>query len=171
MEQAIIRADLATRFEKHYGAFSGLLWAIHEDEMNRVPSYGGWTPGQVADHVIKATGGIPDDNTQAADRAFDEKVDGLAKVFLDVEIKMQSPGFILPGDGPFTKNALLEQLAHIKQGHLENIAAKDPFALCMDMEMPGEGLMTRYEWWNFLLFHLERHTHQLRKMYESFHSA
>jgi len=168
MESTTIRKDLTNDFEKNYDAFIALLQSLTNEQLNTVPSFGGWTLGQVAMHVIKATGGIPDKHTKDAGRAFDQHVKQLQDIFLDFNTKMKSPGAILPGDGPFGKENLLGEIRGLKKMHLHDIAIKDPYALCMGMEMPGVGYMTRYEWWKFILAHLQRHTHQLNNIIFSF---
>ncbi len=43
------------------------------------PFEGSWTAGQVAEHIIKSIGGMPDQKTQPSDRAHNEKIEAIRK--------------------------------------------------------------------------------------------
>jgi len=45
-----------------------------------------------------------------AQREIGEKIEELKKTFLDLTLKMQSPDFIIPGNGPFEKLETIEAL-------------------------------------------------------------
>jgi hypothetical protein len=36
--------------------------------------------------------------------------------------------------------------------------------LCMEFDFPGFGHLTRYEWLKFIVFHTQRHIHQLKQI-------
>ena len=59
------------------------------------------------------------------------------------------------------KDTLVQKIKEIRN-HLKNIAeTSDLTTLCVDMEFPSFGQLTRYEWLRFILFHTQRHTRQI----------
>lgn len=158
------RAELSAEIEEAYSEFNETVARFNDQQLNRVPFEGSWTGGQVVDHVLKATGGIPDANTRPADREYNGLIAPVLAVFSDDTIKMKSPEFIVPGSGPFTVSKLLDDLRSIKRRHLESIWQQDLHALCLDFELPKTGFLTRYEWFKFTACHAQRHLRQLKKI-------
>lgn len=148
-------------------AFINTLDNFSDEQVNEVPFTGSWTPGQVADHIIKATGGIPDRYTEEPQRPIDEKVAPMEAVFLDFVAKYKSPDFVVPGGGPFDKGELIDVLKGIQSKHVARIREVDLGAVCLNFELPGIGKMTRYEWYRFIAAHMQRHLFQLKNILDS----
>lgn len=146
--------------------FINLISRFDNKQLNTIPFQGSWTAGQVADHVIKATSGLPDNRTRSVDRIPDEQVEGIKSVFLDFTVKFQAPDFIIPGEGPFDPDFILHQLSRVKKQNIAAAMNKDISKLCLDLELPGFGFLTRYEWLQFSVYHTQRHIHQLRNISE-----
>ncbi|MEH6306742.1 DinB family protein [Olivibacter sp. CPCC 100613] len=160
--------QLAASVTKAFDEFVGLIVKFDEWHINQKPPYGGWTAAQVADHIIQGTAGLPDSHTQAPTRKIDAYVESLRDIFLNFEIKLESPDFIYPGNGPFDKSELITALESNKQQHVKTITNTDLTALCLDFEFPTYGFLTRYEWLMFIRFHVHRHSHQLMQIFEAF---
>lgn len=156
--------DLRLALTNAYQDFISTLEQFDDEQINKNPFKGSWTPGQVADHIIKATGGIPDKYTEPANRPFDEKVAAMESVFLDFEAKFKSPDFVVPDSGPFNKQILIKTLHSLLERHLQKTADADLTALCLKFELPTIGAMTRYEWMKFIVAHTKRHKFQLNNM-------
>lgn len=155
------RAALQTEIGTTFQAWIDALSAFSQDQFNRAPFEGSWTPGQVAEHILKSVSGLPDRRTERTQRPYDEKVAPLAEIFLDLTTKLQSPDFVRPGRFPQDKMEVLE-IFRRKKTRLEQIVASTDLTLtCLDMELPTLGMLTRYEWIKFFLFHIRRHTWQL----------
>src|SRR3954465_2712501 len=92
----------AQLLKENQTTFSDLYRSIDlfkEEQIDVVPFEGSWTPGQVMEHILKAVAGIPQlcrANTQPAQRPENEKTAGLKNLFLDFNMKMKSPDFIVP---------------------------------------------------------------------------
>lgn len=155
-----LRADI----EKAFTGIISIASVFEENNINEVPFPGSWTAGQVLGHIIKATGGIPDKQTIAAPRPYDEKKAQVNQIFTDYTKKLKSPDFVLPEDGPYSKEKLLKQLDQIKEKHLHTIDHSDLTALCVGAELPFIGELTRYEWLSFITVHVDRHSFQLRNI-------
>lgn len=133
-------------------------------QINQIPFEGSWTPGQVADHIIKSTKRIPDRDTAPPERAFDAKVASIESVFLDFENKRKAPEYVEPGGGPFERSVILSQFDELKVRHKAALADVDLTQLCLNFELPVVGTMTRYEWYRFFVIHGQRHLYQLRNI-------
>jgi hypothetical protein len=161
-----LQDELVNGLNPVYDSLVSVIEKFSDDQINTVPFEGSWTPGQVADHIIKATGGIPDKTTAPVERPFNEKVAPLEAAFLNFDQKMKSPDFVLPGNGPFVKSELVQQLQTLKAKHAYKILNKDLKALCLDIELPYIGTMTRFEWFKFLIVHSKRHLYQLNNIHK-----
>jgi hypothetical protein len=158
---------LANEVGESADTFIQLISKFNNVSLNTVPFTGSWTPGQVANHIIKATDGIPDEKTKNSDRSIDELVPAIKNVFLDFNVKYKSPEFVVPDAGPFDKNSTLADLERIKQKNIDIALTKDLSALCLGFSLPAFGYLTRYEWLKFIIFHTQRHIHQLQEMMET----
>lgn len=138
------------------------LNTFDDEQINQIPGQGGWSAGQLAEHLLKS---YPVDGliepVRSCDRDPNEKVQMLQDTFLNFDIKMNSPEFILPGTGPYNRTDLLSSLEEAKTKILELIASHDLSKICTDFVVPELGEMSRSEWIHLLLFHTQRHLKQL----------
>lgn len=162
-----LQEELNASLKGVYHDFISTLEKFSNEQINEVPFEGSWTPGQVAEHVVKATSGIPDKYTEISSRPYDEKVGKMESVFLDFGAKFKSPDFVVPGNGPFNKEMLIKSLRSNLERHLQKTAETDLTALCLKFELPTIGTMTRYEWLRFIVTHMKRHQFQLQNILNS----
>jgi len=137
-----------------------------DEQLNAAPATGGWSLGQIADHLLKsyASVRVMNGNTKPTERAPDEKVQGVKELFLDNSIKMTAPVGVLPSAGPINKAGLIEGLEKRISQMKEVLINKDLSLTCIDFEIPGYGEFTRLEWMCFNIFHTQRHLRQMNKM-------
>jgi hypothetical protein len=95
-------------------------------------------------------------------RPPDQKVEEVRNLFLDFNIKMKSPEFIIPSNAPIDKERLLSSLGDRIEQINEVIQKKDLTEICEGFAIPEYGEFTRLEWLYFVLFHTQRHIHQLK---------
>jgi len=144
-----------------------LLTPLSEDKLNRVPYEGSWTAAQLGDHLYKSYGiaKVLDGKSEATTRPVEEKVEAIKGVFLNFDIRLQSPDFIVPGNGPFDKTILLtgltKRIDFIKD-YIKN--TNDLSATCLEFELPRMGTLTRIEWIEFMTMHTIRHVRQLKRI-------
>lgn len=142
-----------------------LLSPLSEEQLNTVPFEGSWTAGQLGDHLYKSYGlaAILDGKTEPTTRPADEKIGPVKKVFLNFEIKMKSPDFIVPSIGHFDKAVLLNGLTKRINSIKDFINKKEDLSpTCLDFQLPNAGTLTRTEWIQFMTVHTVRHVHQLK---------
>jgi hypothetical protein len=166
-----LQQELSTSLANVYHDYIATLEKFSDEQINEIPFEGSWTPGQVTDHIIKATSGIPDKYTEPVARPYNEKIGVMESIFLDFKAKYKSPDFVVPGNGPFNKETLINMLRGILDKHLRKTAESDLTALCPKFELPNVGTMTRYEWLRFIVAHMKRHHFQLTNILNAMAAA
>ena len=137
------------------------------EEINTVPFGGGWTAGQVAQHVHKSDQGMLMELTgpvKRENRRPDQFSDMISKSFLDFETKLQSPAFILPETRDYKKDFIIARFEETRLKIGEAAQVSDLAETCTAFPFPGIGELTKLEIINFIIVHTKRHTHQLRKI-------
>lgn len=138
--------------------------AVDVHTFNSVPFPSSWTSAQVMVHVIKSNLTISKAlklEGKIIEREPDDRVDELKELFLDFTIKFQSPEFILPPESWYNK----EQL---EKDFLQSIDQLKEEALHVDLaeaiSHEAFGVITKLELLYFVLFHTQRHIHQLQNI-------
>ena len=152
-----------------FNELDNILFSFTDEQLNTVPFEGSWTAGQVAEHIIKALKGssrLLNGPTEDVVRKPDEKIKATRDLFLNFDIKMTSPDFILPDNGTYTKDELLSSINQLKKEMLEN-TEMDLSKQCTGFELPTFGKFTRLEWLNFYIVHTQRHTHQVKNIFRT----
>jgi DinB superfamily len=159
------RDELRKELEHTYNELKAALCGFTDEGLNIIPFKGSWSAGQVAEHIIKATSGIPDQHTQFAGRVYNATDESIRSLFLNFSIKMKTPEFLEPESGTYSVGDLLSKIDNIRRTHMETVDQKDLHALCLDFELPMFGKLTRYEWIKFICYHTQRHTQQIRNIH------
>ena len=144
-----------------------ILSQIDEKEINIVPFEGSWTVGQLAQHMIMSNSGFDElmnGRIKETQRKPDELIDRIRTTFLDFSRKMQSPDFVLPPKIDYNKHELLKSLNNIKERLDSTLETLDLTKTCAGFELPVLGYLTRLEAAHFVLYHTQRHTHQLKNI-------
>lgn len=160
LEKDLLRKSLTAAFDEFIDAFTSFDVNI----INRKPFPTSWTPAQVALHIIMATDGVPDSSTKASDREVDQCLPAIRPWWEDLNQKFNSPEPLKPDDKPRTKGEVVNELNRVKALDLLIIDEKDLTEICLDLELPSIGYLTRYEWLWFMQMHLKRHSYQLKNM-------
>jgi hypothetical protein len=141
-----------------------LISPLREDQINSIPFKDSWTAAQLATHVIKSNNAI----AQAMDlegklpgRKPAEREEELKKIFLDFNHKLKSPAFIVPRPGLYEKEKLIASLIRSNEQLKEK---REQVNLSEVIEFSAFGKITRLELFYFVLYHTQRHIHQLKKI-------
>lgn len=164
MEGAIQNTILET-----YTKLGDLIFSFSKEEINIIPFEGSWTAGQTAQHIVLACSGLTmlfAGKTEKTTRKPDENVKGLDAIFLDFTTKYQSPENIKPPTIEYEKSTLLASVKKIQNDLFEAAETYDLTLTCLDGKIPGFENFTIYEWLHFAIVHTQRHTHQLKTIYE-----
>lgn len=141
--------------------------SFNEDDLNRVPFQGSWTAGQVARHLIISNSGFlqmlhgPVKDTLRDPNQF---VENIKADFLNFNIKMKNPDFTEPENIHYKKEKLLTDMGRISEGLNQAANALDLAQTCTSFELPVYGFLTRAEAIAFVLYHTQRHIHQLKNI-------
>jgi len=144
------------------------LSLFSDEEINTIPFEDSWTPGQVVQHIIMSDAGFAsllNGPAKDTERQPDEHVEQLKAIFLNFDIKMKSPDFILPPAVDYKKEELLYNLEEIRNRFNQFDQTNDMTKTCTGMEMPVLGYLTRLEAATFVIVHTKRHVHQLGNIY------
>ena len=148
---------------------TALLETVDKKDINTVPFEGSWTAAQVGRHLLKAERGMDKlflGPAESVDRAPDQNVEGLKKMFLDFSTKMQSPEYILPEEKEYDKEKLISDLQEVRIKVIEAVNAAD---LNQVPPLPeGNPFIgnTKLELAHFMAYHARRHNHQIKNILE-----
>ena len=141
-----------------------LLLPLSEEQINIIPFAGSWTAAQLATHVTKSNNAIVqamDIEGKLPERKSTERVAELKKIFLDFSHKLKSPEFIVPMPGIYGKEKLL---ATLKKSNDQLKEKREQVNLSEVIEFSAFGRITRLELLHFVLYHTQRHIHQLKNI-------
>lgn len=156
--------------DKTWAELLVIISSYSEEEINTVPAEDSWTAAQVVDHVTKSNKGVASGlemTGKTAERNLTEREPELKDVFLNFTIKLKSPEFILPAKSFYEKEFLVADLKR-SIGRLENLRNK--VNLSKMIILPGLGEITKLEILYFVLYHTQRHIHQLENILKTLKS-
>ena len=158
--------SIAKEIKESFSDLISQLSSLDQEHLNIVPFEGSWTAGQLGDHLRKSydIAGVLKGKTKETDRDPDEKAREITDLFLNFDIKMKSPDFILPTNGAVIKEELLGEIKERSDLIVKIASTEDLSLLCLDFELPNTGFMTRFEWISFVNVHTIRHNWQLRNI-------
>ena len=146
-----------------------LLSYFNEEQINVVPFGGSWTAGQLSRHVLMSNVGfieIMNGPYKETQRQPDEMVQKIKTDFLDFSTKGQSADNLKPPLIDYNKNELLISFETLKEKMNQVIEISDLTKTCTAFELPVYGFLTRWEALHFILYHTQRHIHQLKNIFK-----
>ena len=156
--------ELFTALDGTWTEFFNLVDSVDETLINVVPFENSWTVAQVATHVKKSNNAIIQGlqmQGEACNRNPEEGAGRLKNMFLDFTVKYDSPSFIIPDKKEYKKDTVIEQLKNsIKQ--LKQLRSNTNLIEIIDL--PIFGKVTKLEILHFVLYHTQRHIHQLKEI-------
>ena len=162
--------NVLNTFEKTVDSFTELLAGFSPEEINKRPMEGSWTAGEVAQHLIKGGSGLSqvvNGPSRPTERQPDELADKIKSTFLNFDTKFNAPAFTVPEEVSYDKDALLQAFAGIKADISKAIKTLDLTQTSTGYKLPVYGEVTRLEIIAFITYHIQRHTHQLKNIYQT----
>jgi hypothetical protein len=141
-----------------------LVSSVDGSIINKIPFDKSWTVAQLATHVTKSNNGMvytlkEEGTTPERDPAAG--VAKLKKIFLDFETKYQSPEFIIPEARDYDKEEVLNDL----RKSIDQLKAQQKSANLSELlSVKIFGEVTKLELFYFILYHTQRHIHQLKNI-------
>ncbi|TCD26191.1 DinB family protein [Pedobacter psychrodurus] len=154
-------------------ALENTLSKFNTAHVNAVPFKGSWTAGQLAEHMILSNSGflqVINGPVTETDKPADLMVKEIRKDFLNFNVKYDSPKEIYPEDRTYNQPELLKSLKEIREGISNAVTGLDLTKTCTAYELPGYGFLTRLEAIYFVIYHTQRHVHQLKNIYNELDS-
>jgi hypothetical protein len=158
--------EILNEFEAATYAYMHAVKLFSQQQINEAPYEGCWTAAQITDHIFQSDNAVLKalhGPSQPANRPPDQGIDNLKAIFLDFSTKLKSPDFIIPDNIEHDKENLVS--AFKSQRELIGKAIKT-LDLTATVSMPIFGEPTRLELISFVIFHTQRHTNQVRNIYE-----
>jgi PhnB protein len=148
-------------------AFSTIIDSLNEEQLNTIPYENSWTAAQVTEHVTLSNYGMIQSLNQEGrptTRSIDEGAPKLKEIFLDFTAKLQSPKFILPTKDSYDKENLVSNF----KNSVERLnQARNTVDLTETLDHKIFGEITKLEILHFVLYHTQRHIHQVKKIQQS----
>ena len=144
-----------------------LMLSVDENKINTIPYEGSWTAPQLLRHVTKSINGMAKAmhmDAKPAERDPGERIEELKKIFLDFSKKLKSPEFIVPEEGIYERQPAIDKLKKSFNQFKENANSANLNDLVEGLPL---GPITKLEIIHFVLFHTQRHLHQMKKICEA----
>jgi hypothetical protein len=161
--------SISSFFDESMSKWTETIALFDDDHFNKIPFEGSWTARQVAEHLYKSISRLPQllmSETKEADRNPFEKCEAIASIFLNFDVKLKSPDFILPSDEP-KQVAFFVEAFKKTAGEMHRVSEEvDLTRLYTRFPFPQMDVLTGWEWIYFAAAHTTRHTRQLKNIFE-----
>ncbi len=144
-----------------------MISSLNENEINTIPFKNSWTAAQLVTHVTKSNKAIAQAlhmEGKKTERNPGERAQELKTTFINFKIKFQSPEFIVPTEKMYLKENLIMDL---KKSNEQLGELRDKVNLSEIISLPAFGEITKLELLYFVLYHTQRHIHQLKNILKS----
>jgi len=162
--------EITTALDQTMAELLHLVSSLDEEQINGIPFEGSWTAGQLVQHLILSSSGfieVINGPVQETGRAPDERVERIRADFLNFDTRVEAADFLNPPAIRYDKAELLRSLEDIRSRLRETAETLDLTPTCRAFELPVYGYLTRLEALSFVLYHTQRHIHQLRRIIEN----
>lgn len=162
--------EIKSGIEKASNELIELISSANDEQFNEMPSEESWSVAQVGGHLLKSyalVDFLKDGKTMQAERSAGKEIEEIKKIFLDFNAKYISAESLRPADLPIQKEELLKGLQMRILQMQELIQTKDLTEICIGRPFPGIGELSRLEWLYVILYHTQRHIHQIKNILES----
>lgn len=165
--EKINTTEIRLQLDETTSNFLNILSSFDEEQINIAPFKNSWTAAQVADHVMQSNHSIIKSlNTEGKTtlRNADEGALKLKEIFLNFNTKIQSPKFILPGRDTYNKQELIDALNDSIE-HIKKLSSN--VDLSETITHPVFGDITKLELIHFVVYHTQRHIHQVKNIFQA----
>jgi len=165
-----MKALINIEIEKTTNELIQLIVSTNDYQFNEIPVAGSWSVAQVGVHLLKSYGlveKLSDGPVKKTERLPGVEIEKVKNIFLNFDAKYQSAEALLPTNERIEKGKLLSDLQKRISQMKEVIQTKDLTETCIGLPFKGIGELTRMEWLHVILFHTQRHIHQIKTILKS----
>lgn len=137
-----------------------------QEAFNQKPSETGWSPAQIADHLLKvgfSTYKAISGETIPTARPPEQKIAMIKQGMEDEVTKRIAPERVLPSADVQKTANIINQIKKQKELLEEAIHSSDITDACMSFKHPVLGTLTKMEWLYFHIYHVQRHLRQMKR--------
>ena len=166
--ESVNTKELFVFLDETWDELKGLIASTTDKSINAIPFKDSWTAAQLATHVTKSNKAIAQGlqmEGKLAERDPEQGVVQIRKMFLDFEAKYKSPEFIVPEEKEYDKDEVMKAIG-VSVNKLKY--ARNEVNLSEIINLPIFGEVTKLELLYFVLYHTQRHIHQLKKIIKGF---
>lgn len=161
--------QLQTILQQNIAALTKELSRFDDDAFNRVPASGGWTPGQITEHLLaveQRTLKVFSGKTETAEpgRGPLAHLEAIKARLTDRVNKIDAPAALVPTDTAKDKETSIQQLVAARNEVIQWVTEHDTSLLLPDLPHRLFGVLTGAEWAYFTVLHTERHIEQLQEI-------
>ena len=156
--------DILTAIDVIAMQMAGLILPLDNKQLNALPYPKSWTAGQLLQHITKSVTAIATalhKDASPAERDPKLRIIELKQVFLDITHTMESPDFIVPEKKNFEKQSIIKELNRSLSKLKESVETTDIYSLVTSLPV---GPVTKIELLHFVLYHMQRHLIQMKKI-------
>ena len=160
------KEEIIAQINKTYNGLTNLIISFSPEEINTVPFKDSWTAAQVIAHITKSNISITQAlkmKAKTSHRSPDVRVQELKNIFLDFNTKLKSPDFILPEKDVYDKETVFTNLERSIARLTEE---SERVNLSEAIHHPAFGDITKLELLHFVVYHTQRHIHQLKNIFQ-----
>ena len=154
MNKELLKEKIKTVMQDFKSAISA------HDDINIKRADGGWSVGEIGNHIIKSTA-VNLGNTKKTDRRHDQHAKSIKELFLNSQMKFPTAPMLEPDSKEYSKDEIFSNLDKNLNSILRMIDKDDLTETCVDIELPVWGCLTKYEWLTLFENHIIRHTKQV----------
>ena len=158
--------EILSLLEGATSEFLAVVSSFNEERINTVPFENSWTAAQVADHVTQSNRSMVQalsSGGKTTPRDIAKGVTKLKELFLNFDAKLQSPKFILPTHHTYKRERIIAEL----KNSIEQLrASANTVDLSETVSHRVFGDITKLEIVHFVVYHTQRHIHQLKNIFD-----
>jgi hypothetical protein len=162
----ILAREIASKLEMTNKELFSIIDTLSDDQFKQHPFTGSWSTAQVIEHLWKADTrvisglyGKVSDTT----RNISQNISKVRDWFLNLSTKLDSPPSIIPSDEPGSRKELMESIRNTREKMMDAATTLDLTMTCHEAP-PSFVEYTRLELLHFVLYHTQRHIHQLKNI-------
>ena len=160
--------SLTERYRSNTEAFIQSFSHCSDEVFNKRPSSGGWSIGEVVEHIYRAEFGttrlFSGETTLEEERDSEAKISYMYNRFLISDESLNAFGTVLPTDGEKNKEELIEKIQNNREAVIQLMDMHNLDELCLKFAHPLFGHLTKREWIEFNMIHVLRHMRQIERV-------